>query len=63
MSQLLIKQIVVKENGVLKSLDDKTTKELQEHLNKIPNVKFKESRPNKTIKRSLTRIDSHRLPI
>ena len=62
MSQLLIKQIVVKENGVLKSLNDKTTKELQVHLNKIPNVGFKEQRKS-NIHQKNVRIDASSLPI
>ena len=61
MTQLLIKQIIVRENDVLKSLDDKTTRELQEHLNKISNVGFKEQR--KSIHQRNVRIDSSRLPI
>ena len=63
MTQLNVVQVTVRQDGVLKWLDDDTIKELQKQLNKISNVKFKESKPNKTIKRNLTRIDSHRLPI
>ena len=62
MTQLLIKQIIVRENDVLKSLDDKTTRELQEHLNKISNVGFKEQRKS-NIHQKNVRIDASRLPI
>lgn len=63
MAQLKLVQIVVKDNGVLKSLDDKTTKEIAEHLNKIPNVGFKEQPKSNILRRRNVRIDSSRLPI
>jgi len=63
MTQLNVVQVTVRQDGVLKWLDDDTIKELQKQLNKISNVKFKESKPNVIRKRNLTRIDSHRLPI